>query len=109
MPSASTRSAATHVGGAVAVGQVAAESTHVVAASTSSSVIGGKPSASKTAWIARAAALAHGERVVLVERLDAGVDLPVALQRQPLVEVVGVVVAAAEHVVVARHRRSSPR
>ena len=38
-----------------------------------------------------------------------GVDLPVALHRQPLVQVVRVVVAAAEHVVVARHRRVAGR
>ena len=48
-------------------------------------------------------ALAHGQHRLLGRRLDAGVDLPVALQRHPLVEVVGVVVAAAEHVVVPRH------
>ena len=50
-----------------------------------------------------AGALAHGQHGVLRGGLDAGVDLPVALQRHPLVEVVGVVVAAAERVVVPRH------
>ena len=51
------------------------------------------------------AALAHAADLVFRDRLEAGVDLPVALDRQPLVQVVGVVVAAAEHVVVARHHR----
>jgi len=50
-------------------------------------------------------ALPHFQRVLLGERLDPGVNLPVALQGQPLVEVVRVVVAAAEHVVAPRHDR----
>ena len=53
--------------------------------------------------------VANRDRLGLAERLDAGVDLPVALHRQPLVQVVRVVVAAAEHVVVARHRRVTGR
>ena len=46
---------------------------------------------------------AHADELVLGDGLDAAVDLPVALEREPLVEVVGVVVAAAEGVVAARH------
>ena len=42
----------------------------------------------------------HG---LLGDGLDAGIDLPVALDREPLVQVVGVVVAAPERVVVAGH------
>ncbi len=48
-------------------------------------------------------ALANGKHGVLAGGLDARVHLPVALQGHPLVEIVGVVVAAAERVVVARH------
>ncbi len=54
-------------------------------------------------------ASAHGEQLGLGDRLDAGVHLPVALDREPLVEVVGVVVAAAERVVVAGHHRVAGR
>ena len=50
-------------------------------------------------------ALAHPQHLVLGDRLDARVDLPVALDREPLVEVVGVEVPAAEGVVVPRHDR----
>ena len=49
--------------------------------------------------------LAHGQELLLGDGLDARIDLPVALDRQPLVEVVGVEVAAAERVVVSRHHR----
>ena len=52
---------------------------------------------------------AHREHVVLGDRLDPRVDLPVALGRHPLVEVVGVVVAAAEGVVLAGHHRVARR
>ena len=48
-------------------------------------------------------ALAHVYDLLFSQRLDSPIDLPVALHGQPLVQVVGVVVAAAEHVVVARH------
>ena len=44
-------------------------------------------------------AVAHPQHLVLGHGLDAGVDLPVALNREPLVEVVGVEVPAAERVV----------
>ena len=54
-------------------------------------------------------ALAHAQELLLGDRLDAGVDLPVALDRQPLVEVVGVEVPAAERVVVPRHDRVARR
>ena len=97
-PSSSTRSAASTSAARSRSGRSRLEWPSV-AASISSSVTGGKPSSSKTAWIARAGALADRQHGVLGGRLDAGVHLPVALQRQPLVEVVGVVVAAAEHVV----------
>ena len=50
-------------------------------------------------------ALAHADGLTLAEGLDAAVDLPVALDREPLVEVVGVEVAPAEGVVPARHHR----
>ena len=102
MCSASTRSAASTSSARSRSGRSWLEWPSV-AASTSSSVTGGKPSSSKTAWIARAGALAHRQDGLLAGGLDARVDLPVALQRHPLVEVVGVVVAAAERVVVARH------
>ena len=45
------------------------------------------------------------QSLVLGDRLDAAVDLPVALDREPLVDVVGVVVPPAEGVVCARHDR----
>ena len=48
---------------------------------------------------------AHAQQLVLGDRLDPGVHLPVALGGQPLLEVVRVVVAAAEGVVLARHHR----
>ena len=50
-----------------------------VAASTSASVTGGKPSPAKTAWMARAAAPAHSQHLVLGDRLDPGIHLHVAL------------------------------
>ena len=49
--------------------------------------------------------LADAERLVLGDGLDPRVHLPVALDREPLVEVVRVEVAAAERVVVPRHHR----
>ena len=49
--------------------------------------------------------VANAGQLLFAHRLDPTVDLPVALNRQPLVDVVGVVVAAAERVVVARHHR----
>src|SRR5262245_20059500 len=48
-------------------------------------------------------ALADARQLVLRDRLDARVDLPIALDRQPFVEIVGVVVAAAEGVVAPGH------
>ena len=72
-------------------------------------VTGGQPSSANTAWTARAARSRTRVDLLLGDRLDPRVDLPVALDRQPLVEVVGVVVAAAERVVVARHHRVARR
>ena len=50
-------------------------------------------------------ALPHRNDLLLTDRLDPRVDLPVPLDGHPLLEVVRVVVAAAEHVVVAGHDR----
>ena len=97
-----------HVGGAVAVGQVA----RVLAACGKLDLLVAdrrEAEPGKDRLDGACGAQAHRQQLLLACRLDAGVDLPVALQRQPLIVVVGVVVAAAEHVVVARHRAVARR
>ncbi len=74
-----------------------------VAAATSSSVTAREAELVEDGLDRAGGALAHRQDGLLSGRLDARVHLPVALQRHPLVEVVGVVVAAAEGVVVPRH------
>ncbi len=105
IPSARTRSAASDVGGTVAVGQVARveaarREPHLLVRHRRKAELGEHRLHRPRAARSRTATV-----VGLPERLDPRVHLPVALDRQPLVVVVRVVVAAAEHVVVARHRR----
>ena len=96
------------VGRAVAIGHLA----RVVARGRDGHLLVGdrrKPEVGEHGLRGARRALAHAQELLLGDRLDPRVHLPVALDREPLVEVVRVEVPAAEGVVVSRHHRVARR
>ena len=90
------------VRGAVAIGHLA----RVVARRRDCDLVVGdrrKPELHEDGLNGASRTLADESELLLGDRLDARVDLPVALDGQPFVEVVGIEVPATERVVVPRH------